>query len=110
MPFLRFKGFEEEGLRQMLPSLTDDFSRVAGVPREVVKIELLSITQVTATPRSLEIFMFGRDQAKHDAIATTLHALLSGQGYAGVHIFFVLLDPALYYKEGMPLRTIPWPL
>lgn len=108
MPFLRFKGFEEERLRQMRPSLIEEFSRVAGVPREVVKIELLSITQVTITPRSLEIYMFGRNQDKHDAIAATLDALLSSLGYRGVHIFFVLLTPALYYKDGVPLRTIRW--
>lgn len=109
MPFLRFKGFKEEGLRQILPSLIDTFAQVAGVPREVVKVELLNITQITVTPRSLEIFMFRRNQNKHDAIAATLDALLSSQGYLGVHIFFVLLSPALYYKDGAPLKTIPWP-
>lgn len=108
MPFLRFKGFDEERVRQMTPSVIEEFSRVAGVPQEVVKVELLSIRQITATPRSLEIYMFERDREKHDAIAATLHALMLHRGFEGVHIFFVLLTPALYYKEGAPLQTLPW--
>jgi hypothetical protein len=73
-----------------------------------VKVELLNITQISATPRSLEIYMFPRTQEKHDVIAATLHDLLSHFNYLGVHIFFVLLAPSLYYKEGMPLKNINW--
>ncbi|HXE97580.1 MAG TPA: DUF1904 family protein [Dongiaceae bacterium] len=108
MPYLRFKGFDEEELRRTLPVLVEEFSRTAAVPREIVKVELLSITQMTSTPRSLEIYMFPRTQEKHDAIAATLHAILSGFGYRDVHIFFVLLAPSLYYKEGLPLQNISW--
>ena len=108
MPYLRFKGFDEEGLRRALPVLIEEFSRVAAVPQEIVKVELLNITQISATPRSLEIYMFPRTQEKHDAIAATLHDLLSHFNYRGVHIFFVLLAPSLYYKEGMPLKNISW--
>src|SRR5512140_1173460 len=108
MPYLRFKDFDEERLRGAMPLLIEEFSRVAAVPREIVKVELLSITQITATPRSLEIFMFPRTQEKHDAIAATLHAILSRFGYPDVHIFFVLLAPSLYYKEGQPLQNISW--
>jgi len=108
MPYLRFKGFDEEGLRQALPVLVMEFSRVAAVPKEIVKVELLNITQISASPRSLEIYMFPRTQEKHDAIAAILHDLLSHFNYRGVHIFFVLLTPSLYYKEGMPLKDISW--
>ncbi|HEY3309238.1 MAG TPA: DUF1904 family protein [Desulfuromonadaceae bacterium] len=108
MPYLRFKGFGEEFLRQVLPVLVDEFSRVAAVPREIIKIELLSITQITATPPSLEISMFERTQEKHDAIAANLYDLFSHYNYKDVHIFFVLLTPALYYKEGVPLKNISW--
>lgn len=108
MPYLRFKGFEEDFLRQHLPLLVEEFSRTAAVPREIVKIELLSITQITSTPRSLEIYMFPRTQEKHDAIVANLHNLLSQFGYRHVHIFFVLLTPSLYYKEGVPLRNVSW--
>lgn len=108
MPYLRFKGFDEEFVRQQVPLLVEEFSRTATVPREIVKVELLSITQITATPCSLEIFMFPRTQEKHDAIAATLHAVLSRLGYREVHIFFVLLTPSLYYKEGRPLQDISW--
>jgi ribose 1,5-bisphosphokinase PhnN len=108
MPYLRFKGFDEELLRGMLPALVEEFSRVAAVPQEVVKIELLRIVQITATPRSLEIFMFPRGQEKTDSIAATLHTLLSRHGCRDVHIFFVLLTPSLYYKEGMPLHDVEW--
>jgi hypothetical protein len=108
MPYLRFKDFDEEGLRGALPGLIEEFSRVAAVPREIVKVELLRITRITATPRSLEIYMFPRTQEKHDTIAATLHDLLSLYGYLDVHIFFVLLTPSLYYKEGLPLPNLEW--
>lgn len=108
MPYLRFKGFPEGFLRGQAPVLVDEFSRTAAVPREIVKVELLSVTRITSTPLSLEIFMFPRDQGKHDAIAKNLHALLSHFGYRDVHIFFVLLTPSLYYKEGLPLKNISW--
>ena len=108
MPYLRFKGFDEEFLRQQLPLLVEEFSRTAAVARDIVKVELLRITQITSTPRSLEIYMFPRRQEKHDAIAATLHAILSRYGYRDVHIFFVLLTPSLYYKEGMPLQNMDW--
>jgi hypothetical protein len=108
MPYLRFKGFDEGFLLQLLPVLVEEFSRVAAVPREIVKVELLSIKQITATPRSLEIYMFPREHEKHDNIAENLYDLLSHFGYRDVHIFFVLLTPSLYYKEGLPLKNISW--
>ncbi len=108
MPYLRFKGFDEDFLRQQLPVLVEEFSRIADVPREIVKVERIGITQITATPRSLEIYMFRRTQEKHDAIAGNLYDLLSHFGYRDVHIFFVLLTPSLYYKEGLPLKNISW--
>lgn len=108
MPYLRFKGFDEEELRRALPVFVEEFSRVAAVPREVVKAELLNITPISATPRSLEIFMFPRSQEKHDAIAASMHDLLNQFGCSDVHIFFLLLTPALYYKEGRPLQGISW--
>lgn len=108
MPYLRFKGFDEEFVRQQVPLLVEQFSRIAAVPREIVKVELLNITQITPTPRSLEIYMFPRTQEKHDAIAATLHDVLNRHGYRDVHIFFVLLAPSLYYKEGLPLQNISW--
>lgn len=108
MPYLRFKGFDEEELRRALPLLVEEFSRVAAVPQEIVKVELLNITQLSATPRSLEIYMFPRTQEKHDVIAATLYDLLCHFNYRGVHIFFVLLTPSLYYKEGRTLQNISW--
>jgi hypothetical protein len=108
MPYLRFKGFDEEFLRQALPEIVEGFSRVAAVPQEIVKVELLSIKQITDTPRSLEIFMFPRTQEKHDRIAANLNELLCHFGYRNVHIFFVLLSPSLYYKEGVRLQQVSW--
>ena len=108
MPYLRFKGFEEAFLRQQLSQFVEEFSRVAAVPQEIVKVELLRITQITSTPRSLEIYMFPRTQEKHDAIAKNMYGVLSRFGYRDVHIFFVLLTPSLYYKEGQPLENIRW--
>ena len=108
MPYLRFKGIDEDFLRQQLPVLVEAFSRAAAVPPDIVKVELLNITRITATPCSLEIYMFPRTQEKHDAIVATLHDILCRHGYQDVHIFFVLLAPSLYYKKGVPLRDIRW--
>ncbi len=108
MPYLRFKGFDEEFLQQLLPVIVEEFSRVAAVPREIVKVELLTITQITDTPRSLEIFMFPRPQERHDQIAACLYDLLSRFDHKNVHIFFVLLTPSLYYKQGLPLKHVSW--
>lgn len=108
MPYLRFKGFEEAFLREQLPALVEGFSRTAAVPQEIVKVELLSITKITATPRSLEIYMFPRTKEKHDAIAANIYGMLASFGYRDVHIFFVLLTPSLYYKKGVPLQNISW--
>jgi hypothetical protein len=108
MPYLRFKGFDEEMLREHLSDLVAEFARVAGVPREIVKIELLNITRITETPPSVEIFMFPRSQEMHDAIASALHGLLEHAGCGDAHLFFVLLSPALYYKQGRALKNISW--
>lgn len=107
MPFLRFKGFEKPFLQEISSELIDTFSAVAGVTKEKVKIELLAVERITDTPLSLEIFMFQREQAKHDAIASAMYKLLAGHGHAHVHIFFVVLNPSLYYKEGEPLTHYP---
>jgi hypothetical protein len=108
VPYLRFKGFDEDFLRQNRSVLIEEFSRIAAVPQEIVKIERLTIIRITATPCSLEIYMFPRTQETHDAIAGNMYDLLSHFGYQDVHIFFVLLTPSLYYKEGQPLKYLPW--
>jgi hypothetical protein len=107
MPFLRFKGFEKKHLKEAAPALTKEFARIANIPEEIVKIELLPVEQITNTPPSLEILMFQRKKEVHDALASKLHAMLSEYGYENVHIFFVILTPSLYYKEGQPLKEIP---
>ncbi|MCM0084177.1 DUF1904 domain-containing protein [Geomonas sp. Red32] len=108
MSYLRFKGFDEGLLCQQIPVLVMEFARVAAVPEEVVKAELLPVIQLTPSPRSLEIFMFPRPQQTHDRIAETLNDLFVHFGYEDVHIFFVPLSPSLYYKEGEPLKEISW--
>lgn len=108
MPYLRFKGFDEEFLRGVVPVLVEEFARGAAVPPDIVKVELLNIQRITATPPSLEIFMFPRAQETHDRIAAILYDLLSHFDCRDVHIFFVLLAPDLYYKEGVPLQNISW--
>lgn len=105
MPFLRFKGFEKEWLRNASPVIIDEFARIAEVAKEKVKIELLLVEQITNSPLSVEILMFEREQEKHDAIAHMIHEILKPHGFENTHIFFILLSPSLYYKEGMPLQT-----
>jgi len=108
MPYLRFKGFDEIFLREKAPLFVEEFARVAEVPQEKVKIELLPVIRITDTPRSLEIFMFPRELGKHDCIAETMDALLTHLGIWNVHIFFIPLTSRLYYKDGQPLKHINW--
>lgn len=108
MPYLRFKGFDEGFLREKAPQFVEEFASVAAVPRKKVKIELLPVIRITATSRSLEIFMFPREQGKHDVIAETMDTLLNHFGIQDVHIFFIPLSPRLYYKEGRPLKYLSW--
>ncbi|QHT61473.1 DUF1904 family protein [Paenibacillus lycopersici] len=107
MPFLRFKGFTASFLKQITPSVVEEFAHIVKIPQEIVKIELLDIRIITNTPRSLEIHMFQRAQEIHDAVAFNMYRILQEFGYDNVHIFFVILSPALYYKEGKPLLHSP---
>ncbi len=105
LPFLRFKGFEKEWLQGVSPEIVEEFARIAEIAKEKVKIELLQVEQITNSPLSVEILMFEREQKKHDAIARMIHDVLKPHGFENTHIFFMLLSPSLYYKEGMPLQT-----
>lgn len=110
MPFLRFAGVKREQLQELAPSIIKEVSRTIQIPEEKVKIELLMVEQITNTPPSLEISMFQREQSKHDMLAARLYELLKQNGYATIHIFFVILAPSLYYKEGSPLKKIAAPI
>ncbi|WP_368504987.1 DUF1904 family protein [Alkalihalophilus sp. As8PL] len=107
MPFLRFKGFDKSILKDASTALAEQMSIMANVSPETVKIELIQVDQITETPCSVEIFMFQRDQKTHDEIAAMINHLLKGYGYSNIHIFYIILNPELYYKEGMPLNEIP---
>ncbi|NQX71452.1 DUF1904 family protein [Paenibacillus alba] len=106
MPFLRFKGFQKDFITSVSPDIIQEFSKLTGVVPEKVKIELLLIEQLNNSPLSLEILMFPREQEMHDRIVQALYDLLHAHGFGDVHIFFILLSPHLYYKEGQPLKTI----
>ena len=103
MPFIRYKGFDKDFLLSFAPQLAKQFAEITGVPTELIKMELLPTEPLSAVPQSVEILMFPRHQAVHDAIAKCFNDCLRASGHPGVHIFFILLSPALYYKEGKPL-------
>lgn len=105
LPFIRFKGFETEFLEAISPEIVEGFARHAEVAKEKVKLESLQVEAITNSPLSVEIHMFPRPQEKHDAIAQTIHQVLADRGFSQVHIFFVLLSPSLYYKEGLPIQS-----
>lgn len=107
MPFLRFAGFERNFLQELAPVLIEKFSDIANVPKEIIKIERLQVDAIANSPQSLEIQMFQREQDTHDALAAMMHQLLKARGAEHVHIYFVILTPSLYYKEGIPLKEIP---
>jgi hypothetical protein len=104
MPYLRFKGFSGDFLRTLAPRLTEEFAQLVDIPKERVKIELLQSEAITQVPLSVEILMFPRKQEVHNAIAAMINSMLCEYGYQ-VHIYYVLLNPSLYYKNGEPLTT-----
>jgi len=106
MPFLRFKGFDKQVIEQLSPSIIEKFSNIVSIPADIVKIELLHAEPVANSPLSVEILMFQREQHVHDSIAAMIYEQLSEYGFKP-HIFFVILTPSLYYKEGKPLQGIP---
>ncbi len=109
MPYLRFKGFPKTSLERLAPQIVTHFARMAQVSEEKVKIELLPVEPITNSPRSLEIMMFPRNKKVHDRLAEKLDQLLNENGFANTHIFFILLSPSLYYKDGRSLEEIPSP-
>ncbi|MBA4602827.1 DUF1904 family protein [Thermoactinomyces mirandus] len=109
MPYLRFKGFPKHALERLAPQIVTHFANMAQVSEEKVKIELLSVEPITHSPRSLEIMMFPRSKKIHDRLAEKLNQLLNENGFKNTHIFFILLSPSLYYKNGQSLEEIPSP-
>ncbi|MEC0372408.1 DUF1904 family protein [Paenibacillus chibensis] len=107
MPFVRFTGFEKNVVETVAPAIIEEMAAIANIPQEIVKIELLHVEKITNSPQSVEIYMFPREQEKHDAIAKMIDGHLKKQGYDRTHIFYVLLQHSLYYKEGLPLGEIP---
>lgn len=104
MPYLRFTGFPKQELHQVTPALIDTFSSIVNIPKKKVKIERIQSEGIANCPLTVEILMFQRDQSTHDAIARDLNHLLEECGYANIHIFFVILSPSLYYKQGKALE------
>ncbi|UUZ85372.1 DUF1904 domain-containing protein [Paenibacillus sp. P26] len=94
-------------IEQIAPFITEQFSDLVGIPRDIVKIELFHVEPITNSPLTVEILMFQREQEIHDAVASMIHTKLCDCGYPNPHIFFVILSPSLYYKEGKPLNEIP---
>ncbi|NOJ73221.1 DUF1904 family protein [Paenibacillus alvei] len=104
MPYIRFKGFQDSFVEEITPEVVENFASIVHIEQEKVKIEVLNVHMITNTPLSVEIMMFQRDQETHDQVAFRLNEMLKERGYPGVHIFFVILNPHLYYKEGLPLK------
>lgn len=107
MPYLRFTGFETSLLKTIALPLVERFAMIVNIPQEIIKIEKTAIEPIINSPQSVEIQMFQRDQATHDAIALMIHTLLQEHGCPHAHIYYNLLSPSLYYKEGVPLNQIP---
>ncbi|WP_054708271.1 DUF1904 family protein [Bacillus sp. JCM 19041] len=104
MPYLRFSGFPKQELQQLAPAIIDAFSSIVNIPKRKVKIERIQSEEIANCPLTVEILMFQRDQSIHDAIAHDLNHLLEECGYTNIHIFFVILSPSLYYKQGKAIE------
>ncbi|MBL0385279.1 DUF1904 family protein [Tumebacillus sp. ITR2] len=107
MPYIRFTGFETAFLKKIAVEVVTRISEIVNIPTEIIKIEKTAIEPILNSPQSVEIQMFQRDQQTHDALALMLHTLLQEHGCSNVHIYYNLLSPALYYKNGVALNKIP---
>jgi|GEM_PF-652825 len=105
MPYLRFKGFPRDFLHSIAPRVVEEFAAIVQIPKEKVKIELLLTEAITQVPLSVEILMFPRKQEIHDAVAAMLNRMLLEADYPNAHLFFIILSPSLYYKNGEPLTA-----
>jgi 16S rRNA G1207 methylase RsmC len=103
MPYLRFKGFSNEYLHSVAPRLIEEFAQLVQIDKSMVKIETLLTEAISQVPLSLEILLFPRKQEVHDAVAAKFNEILRESGYEHVHIFFILLSPYVYYKNGEPI-------
>ncbi|MCS7462092.1 DUF1904 domain-containing protein [Paenibacillus doosanensis] len=105
MPYLRFKGFPTEFLKMLAPRIVEEFAQIVNITKEKVKIESLVTEAITQVPLSVEILMAPRKQEIHDAAAAMLNRLLKEYGYEQIHLFFIILNPRLYYRNGEPLAS-----
>lgn len=103
MPFIRFKGFTGPQLEEVVPRITEQMALITKIPLERMKAERHDVQALTPSPASVEILMFQRDQEIHNRIASSMQAILEEAHLPDVHIFFNILSPALYYKQGKPL-------
>ncbi|MFB4213198.1 DUF1904 family protein [Shouchella sp. JSM 1781072] len=104
LPYLRFTGFSTETLQALAPAIIDVFTGIVDMSKEKVKIERVMSEPIANVPLTLEIRMFPRDQDVHDDIAETFTTFFREEGYDSVHIYFLLLSPERYYKNGKPIK------
>ncbi|MBY0216550.1 DUF1904 family protein [Paenibacillus illinoisensis] len=107
MPFIRFRGFTGHQLEETVPRITEQMALICNIPRERLKAERYDVQALTPSPASIEILMFQRDQEIHNRIASSIHGILADEGLSDAHIFFNILSPTLYYKQGKPLTDYP---
>ncbi|ANX13931.1 hypothetical protein ABE41_018115 [Fictibacillus arsenicus] len=103
MPFIRFTGFNRETLEIFAPSLIEKIATIANIQKDTIKLELHKTEPLTQSPPSIEILIFPRDQQTFDSLSSLIYEILSKYGYTNVHIFFQLLSPLLYYKNGVSI-------
>lgn len=107
MPFIRFRGFTGNQLEEVVPRITEQMAFVFNIPEERVKAERYDVQALTPSPASVEILMFQRHQDVHNRMASSIHGILTEAGVPDAHIFFNILSPSLYYKQGKPLLDYP---
>ncbi|MDR6725347.1 MULTISPECIES: DUF1904 family protein [Paenibacillus] len=107
MPFIRFRGFTGHQLEEVVPKITEQMSLTSNIPQERIKAERYDVQALTPSPASIEIVMFQRDQEIHNRMASSIYVILVEAGLPDVHIFFSILEPTLYYKQGKPLTDYP---
>lgn len=107
MPFIRFRGFTGNQLEEVVPHIIEKMVLILNIPHERMKAERYDVQALVPSPASVEILMFQRDQEIHNRIAFCVHMILSDADMPDAHIFFNILSPSLYYKQGKPLLDYP---
>ncbi|SHG06076.1 DUF1904 family protein [Ornithinibacillus halophilus] len=103
MPFIKFYGFNQETLQNKSNQIISIITDRANIKATKVKIYNAPDISITINPPIIEIAMFQRPIETYDSIASDLNNLFHDTEFHNPHIYFVVIEEKLYYKQGLPI-------